>query len=586
ARTDAARRAGATEILEGELIPLPDRQLRLTIRRVDIARGLVRGGYQVTLSDRVAMFDSVTILIAGDLRVGAPTGSLVEVSTRSPIAYRLYEDGLRAFFQFDARAAHRLFRAAIKEDSTFAMATYYAWRSADGSSVDTLADRAMELASRASERDRLLIMTHVGSTRYDLRAAAAAESLATRFPNDPEALLRAGAVVRSLPQAVALLDRAIALDSAAAGPMSVCRLCDALSVLAARYQWADSLSAAKRTLDRWTALRPADPAPWISRADLLVAERRRAEAEAALARAVELGAPRGDPNEHRLIWSLRTDDVATADTICGAALATQDRAQFAKFRTPCTIALRAQGRFIEALALTREGHLPRASLVHRGLPIDRVHAAILDMEMGRPLLAADQFQALGTTYRDTALPPGVRAHGAAWHLTLEATAATEGMDTLRARRLVDSIEVIGGRSLYGRDPLLHLFVRGLLKARAQQHSAAVDDFRAAIFSPAFGYTRVSYELGRSLLALNRPEEAIPVLRAALRSGLDSAALYLTRTQVHELLAQVFDANRQPDSAAAHYALVERAWRGADPILADRYAAAKARLARGPRGLRR
>ena len=51
-------------------------------------------------------------------------------------------------------------------------------------------------------------------------------------------------------------------------------------------------------------------------------------------------------------------------------------------------------------------------------------------------------------------------------------------------------------------------------------------------------------------------------------------------QVHELLAQAFDANHQPDSAEVHYAIVERAWRGADPILAPRYAAAKERLGRG------
>ena len=130
ALTDAARRAGATEIIEGELIPLPDRLLRLEIRRVDLARGLVRGGYRVSGSDRIALFDSVTSLVAADLRVGAPTTSLADASTRSPIAYRFYEEGLRAFYQFDTYAASRLFHSAIREDSMFAMATYYAWRAA------------------------------------------------------------------------------------------------------------------------------------------------------------------------------------------------------------------------------------------------------------------------------------------------------------------------------------------------------------------------------------------------------------------------------------------------------------------------
>src|ERR1019366_9690055 len=100
----------------------------------------------------LALFDSVTVLIAADMGVPAPTGSLAEVSTRSPIAYRLYEDGLRAFYQYDAFAANRLFRAAVRDDSTFAMATYHAWRSSvaiAGPGQDSLATRALSLASRA-----------------------------------------------------------------------------------------------------------------------------------------------------------------------------------------------------------------------------------------------------------------------------------------------------------------------------------------------------------------------------------------------------------------------------------------------------
>src|SRR6185312_13474494 len=115
ALTDAARRAGATEMIEGELIPLADHQLRLDIRRVDIAGGLVLGGYQLTGDNRIALFDSAAAMIAGDLRLDAPTRSRAEVSTRSPIAYRYYEDGLRAFYQFDAFTADRLFRSAVRE---------------------------------------------------------------------------------------------------------------------------------------------------------------------------------------------------------------------------------------------------------------------------------------------------------------------------------------------------------------------------------------------------------------------------------------------------------------------------------------
>src|SRR6185503_3108667 len=127
-----------------------------------------------------------------------------------------------------------------------------------------LADRVLALASKASPRDRLLIVSHIGAERNDPRAVAAAESLATSFPRDPEALVRAGEIAPKLDGAVRLLERAIALDSAAGsgrGEATLCRLCDAFGVLTSRYDWADSVDAAQRTLRRWHALQPNDTRP-------------------------------------------------------------------------------------------------------------------------------------------------------------------------------------------------------------------------------------------------------------------------------------------------------------------------------------
>ncbi len=90
-------------------------------------------------------------------------------------------------------------------------------------------------------------------------------------------------------------------------------------------------------------------------------------------------------------------------------------------------------------------------------------------------------------------PTDNRARYTTWTLTLSATAAVAGGDTLRARRLVDSIESVEG-----------------------------------------------------------------------------AGFYVTRTEPQEIMARLFEANGQRDSAAAHYAIVERAWRSADPVLNSRY----------------
>lgn len=581
-RTEAARRAGATEVLEGELMPLGDRQLHLSLRRVDLDRGIVRGGYQVTGADRLALFDSITALIAADLKVDAPTSSLGEVSTRNPLAYRLYEEGLRAFFQFDGYAANRLFSAAIKEDSAFAMATYYAWRSETaigGPRRDALADRAVALASRASDRDRLLILAHVGMSRSDMRAVAAAESLATRYPSDPEALIRAADVATDLPRAVALLERAIALDSAAAtGPLAVCRHCDALAALAARYDAADSLSAVERTYARWSRLRPDDYTPWQDLADFRIGLGRAAAAAEALRRADSLGAPRPASDERRLARALRADDLESADAICRARLSTADNEELLRYRAPCAIALRIRGRYRDAQALVRSGITPGSGMEHRGLPRDRVHEAVLDFEMGRPrVAAAELLRQARAVAADTRLPPGVAAGRVTWYLALAAALAADA-DTILVRSLVDTVESAGVRSLDPRHPVLHHFVRGLLLARAGEHESAVRAYRAALWSPSRGFTRINVELARSLLALQRPMEAIAALRPALRGPLEEPQLVVTRTELHELLGNAFDAAGQRDSAAAHFVTVDRAWRDADPVVSQRRDAVRGRLA--------
>ncbi len=583
--TDAARRAGATEIIEGELIPLADRKLRLELRRVDVDSGRVRGGFQLEGADRIALFDSAAALIADQFRVEGPTQSLADVSTRSPIAYRLYEEGLRDFYQFDAYSANRLFRAAVREDSSFAMAVYYAWRSAvavNDTDQVRLAKLALALAPRASEHDGLLIRTHVGFARNDLASLSAAESLAARYPRDPEALIRAAEPTPDLRRAVALLNRSIALDSAAMlRTASVCRLCEALNDLSNRYVWADSLDAAEHVLQRWVALRPDDYVPLAALGDLYISMGRLADARDADRRAAALGNVAGDLATRNLVWSLRTDDLDAADAACAAGLAITDAAKFESFRWFCTIALRMQGRYRDALGLVQEGREPRTGVVHREAGADPYNEAVLDFEMGRPLVAADEFREIVNQPIDTSRVSAAKhARDLTWYMTLSATAAVAGNDTVRASALVDSIRTVGSHSLFPRDPLLYHFVRGILLARAQQHSAAAGELRAAISSPTNGYTRINYELGRSLLAAGRPADGIPIVSAALRGGIEGSGLYVTRTELHELLAQLYDAAGRRDSAAMQYRIVERAWRGADPFIAPRGQAARDWLARG------
>jgi hypothetical protein len=184
--SDAARRAGATEIFQGRLLAGPQWGLAMEIQRVDLASGIVQGAYRVAASDRYALIDSMTVAIARDLRVGSPSGSVADATTDSPIGYRLYEEGLRAYYQYDRAAARRLMQAALQEDSTFAMAAYYdALLVPDNTDTRAARARALRLAGRAPERERLRITADMLALNMDPAAVAVAESLTTRFPSDP-----------------------------------------------------------------------------------------------------------------------------------------------------------------------------------------------------------------------------------------------------------------------------------------------------------------------------------------------------------------------------------------------------------------
>ena len=74
--------------------------------------------------------------------------------------------------------------------------------------------------------------------------------------------------------------------------------------------------------------------------------------------------------------------------------------------------------------------------------------------------------------------------GRVWSLTHEAGVLAAAGDTSRLGALADTIETYGAASNLGRDNRLHHHVRGLLLAARGQDSAAVTEFRRAVFSMA------------------------------------------------------------------------------------------------------
>jgi tetratricopeptide (TPR) repeat protein/TolB-like protein len=582
---EAARRAGAREILEGELTFASDGGLRFELRRIDLVSGVVRQGYSVRAFDRYAAVDSATASIAKDFGLSAPTKPIAELSTSSPIAYRLYEEGLRAFYQYDVAAAGRLQDAALKEDSTVALAAYYAWRSASGASAGTvsaLRQRAVRLAPRAPDRERLLILGRILVPNEDPAALAPAESLAIRFPADPEGQGLFGIVQQArgnYPAAAAAYLRAVALDSAGSDePDAVCRACEWLHNLFDLYSAWDSTPAAERAVRSWVRFRPQTPQPLGMLAEIRWRQERWAEADALLRRADSLSPGVDDYDVQRFRAAIRRGQYDELGRAAALALADPDRERRSEARWVWLIALRNQGRLREAMALAKEGRIPGGGRVSlESIGPDAINQAIVAFESGDYAVAVRGFRAL-VANANTIQEAGHRARGVTWNLTHAGAAYAGAGDTSAVRRLADSVELIGPRSLFGRSARLHHFLRGLLLASAGRHAEAVESYRRAEYSRTEGYTRINFEMAKSLLALGRPVEAVAPLQAALRGGIDGSNLYMSRTELHELLAQAFAAAGAGDSAAAHYREVVRAWEKGDPPFQARRQAAERWLA--------
>ena len=258
---DAARQAGATQMIDGTLYARPGGRLRLDLRRVDLATGAIGDVHTIEGADLFTLVDSGTMSLVTALGVSAPAGSIADVTTRSVTAYRMYEQGIRAYYIGDVRTAQRFFDGALNEDSTFALAAYYGAKTeSDVFRFRARIERARRLATHAADRERLTILAGWANTVSSPAMGAIAETLATRYPTEVEGHLYSGIAqvydgdfLSALPS----LQRVVTMDSLGLrGQRASCAGCDAFMWIVAAYTLADSMAAAEREAHRWLRLQP------------------------------------------------------------------------------------------------------------------------------------------------------------------------------------------------------------------------------------------------------------------------------------------------------------------------------------------
>jgi tetratricopeptide (TPR) repeat protein len=336
------------------------------------------------------------------------------------------------------------------------------------------------------------------------------------------------------------------------------------------------MAAAERTARAYIKYRPHSALPLRELAWVLAYQDRFAQARAAL-QAAERIAPQTAVNVafDQAALEIRAGHYPRADALVLPVIREGSARDRRDAEWLLIISLLHQGRVRAALPLVQR----RDSLLNdEGVNLMTAIAAQLNLERGNYTQAVRLFNNVAS---HIPFPPSQKSKVArhqAFRLTNLACALFAAGDTTRLAVLADSIQKMGRGSGFGRDQRIHNHVRGMLWLARKQPDKAEAAFRAGVYSWMAGFTRTNYELGKLFISRGRARDAVTVLQPAFRGSLEGSNLYLGRTDLHELLAQAFDAAGQRDSAAVHYRAVVDAWRNADAEFVARRTAAAQRLA--------
>jgi eukaryotic-like serine/threonine-protein kinase len=204
------------------------------------------------------------------LKIEKAPSKIADVTTSSLEAYRAYLSGREEFDRFFTADARRSFEKAVSLDPDFAVAHLYLAKAlsalGDKKAQEEVLERARRLASRASEKERLSIeASYAGNIKRDAsERRRILEELVSRYPGEKDAhcdLAGSYSGAREFSRAQESLAKALALDP---------YFGRALNLAANTYLKMGEPARAVPYLERYAALKPDDPAPRDSIAEMLM----------------------------------------------------------------------------------------------------------------------------------------------------------------------------------------------------------------------------------------------------------------------------------------------------------------------------
>ena len=308
-----ARDVGADAFVTGALLKVGPTQLRLDVRVQDSQSGQIVQSEKLegeSLQNIFGMVDSLTTQIAthflpgGSVPTKAP--AIEQAATSNLEAYRHYQLGLDYQTRFLTADAIRELEEAVRLDPQFALAYLHLsfnYRFLGDLRKSDEVDRKIEqLQSHLSRHEQLLFQVGQARRAGDWEAMIRAlESIVAEFPRESSSRATLAVLLQTVDQAeraVNILREGLAID-----PKDE----SLLNILGYAYASRGDQAAAIQANDQYMAVRPGDPNPWDTRADILYWFDRDDEAIAATRKVLELNPDYQGSSEYLKLATIYAD---------------------------------------------------------------------------------------------------------------------------------------------------------------------------------------------------------------------------------------------------------------------------------------